>query len=206
MASLTSKVMLITRVVIISIGLIGNVISFIVFSRPVFRKNSISTYCRALAIFDFFSIGDLVISIGLGFFGTFYPYYADALCKAYIYTIFGFASIPGWILIAFSVDKVLTMKRIGTNILKKKSFQYGVVVAIAIVNLLLYIEIPIYLKLVTIDIYGTKINFCEISTLPFGTFIAIMLAAEEAWQRFASRSSSICSRLGYYPLLKIIHV
>ena len=174
MVNLTSKVMAILRLVIISIGLLGNVISFIVFSRPVFRKNSISTYCRALAIFDFFTIADLIISIGLGFFDTFYPFYSDTACKVYFYIIFGFASIPGWILIAFSLDKVLTMKRIWTNTLKKKSFQYGVVVEIVLINLLLYIEIPIYLKLVTFNIYGTKIDVCDTSTLPFGIIIATM--------------------------------
>ena len=172
MANLTSKIMVIIRLVMIIIGLIGNVISFIVFSRPVFRKNSISTYCRALAIFDFFTIADLIISIGFEFFDTFYPFYSDATCKVYFYIIVAFASIPSWILIAFSLDKVLTMKRIGTNTLKKKSFQYGIIAAVAIVNLLLYIEIPIYLKLVTIDFYDTKINICDISTLPFGTIIA----------------------------------
>ena len=170
--------MVIIRLVMIIIGLIGNVISFIVFSRPVFRKNSISTYCRALAIFDFFTIADLIASIGLGFFDTFYPFYSEVACKVYIYSIIGFASIPGWILIVFSLDKVLTMKRIGTDTLKKKSFQYGIIAAIALVNLLLYIEIPIYIQVVTIKVYGTTLNICDLSTLPFGTFVATMFLVE----------------------------
>ena len=178
MVSLTSRVMVITRVVMIFFSLIGNVISFIIFSRPVFRKNSISTYCRALAIFDFFTIADMIASIGLGFFDTFYPFYSDVACKAFMYSIVGFASIPGWILIAFSLDKVLTMKRIGTDTLKKKSFQYGIIAAIALVNLLLYIEIPIYIHVVTVKVYGTTINICDISTLPFGTFVATMFLVE----------------------------
>ena len=178
MVSLTSKIMVIIRLVMIIIGLIGNVISFIVFSRPVFRKNSISAYCRALAIFEFFSVAELIFSIGLGFFDTFYPFYSEAACKVYIYSIIGFASIPGWILIAFSLDKVLTMKRIGTSILKKKSFQYGIIVAVVLVNLLLYIGIPIYLKIVTFKAYGTTIYLCDSSTLPFGTFIAATFLIE----------------------------
>jgi hypothetical protein len=37
-------------------GVIGNIISFIVFSRKPFLKNPVSIYCRALAIFDMFII------------------------------------------------------------------------------------------------------------------------------------------------------
>ena len=178
MVSLTSKIMQFIRIVIITIGLFGNVISFIIFSRPVFRKNSISTYCRALAIFDFFTIADLIMSFGLGFFDTFYAQYSDATCKAYMYFIYGLASIPGWILIAFSLDKVLSMKRIWTNTLKKKSFQYGVVVAIALINILLYIEIPIYLKLTYINLFGVTRAICDTSTLSFGTFVSTMFLFE----------------------------
>jgi len=36
----------------VSIGLVGNLLSFLVYSRKAFKKNSINIYCRALAIVD----------------------------------------------------------------------------------------------------------------------------------------------------------
>ena len=73
------------RIAVITIGLIGNLITFIVFSRPVFSKNSISTYCRALAIFDCFSIYELVADVGLVSFNYFVPQKSDIGCKLYYY-------------------------------------------------------------------------------------------------------------------------
>ena len=176
--SLTSRIMLIIRCSSISIGLIGNVISFLVFSRPVFRKNSISTYFRALAVFDCFTISELVSTIYLLCYGLFYPQFSDFACKAYFYIGMAFGSIPGWILIAFSIDKVLNMMRIGTNVLRKRSFQYTVIFIIVLSNLLLYIGIAIYLKLVTIDFFGFPYLLCDTSTLSFGAFISTMFMIE----------------------------
>ena len=176
--SLTSRIMLIIRCSSISIGLLGNVISFLVFSRPVFRKNSISTYFRALAIFDCFTISELVSDIYLLCYGLFYPQFSDFACKAYFYIGMAFGSIPGWILIAFSIDKVLNMKRIGRGFIKKRSFQYAVIFIIVLINLLLYIGVAIYLKLVTIDFFGFPYILCDTSTLSFGAFISTMFMIE----------------------------
>jgi hypothetical protein len=176
--SLTSRIMLILRFAFIVIGLIGNVVSFLVFSRPVFRKNSISTYFRALAIFDCFTISELVSTIYVLFYGIFNGQTSDSACKEYFYVGIAFGSIPGWILIALSIDKVLNMKRIGANILRKRSFQYAVIFIIVLSNLLLYIGVAIYLKLVTIDLYGFPYILCDTSTLSFGAFISTMYMIE----------------------------
>ena len=185
MVYLLSKIFLIIRIVLIIVGLIGNVISFIIFSRPVFRKNSISTYYRALAIFDCFTICELIVSIGLVFFDTFYATSSDAGCKLFFYFGMGFASIPGWILIGFSIDKVLSMKRIGMNIVNKKSFQFGYILAVVLINLLLYIGVPIYLQVAHINVFGMTFDLCDPLTLSFGTFISTMFLVEGSVLPFA---------------------
>ena len=170
--SLTSEIMLILRFAFIVIGLIGNVISFIVFSRPVFKKNSISTYYRALAIFDCFTINELIATAYLLFFGEFLPQNSDTACKTYFYLGMAFTSVSGWILIAFSIDKILNMKKIATNIINKKSSQYAGIFLIVLSNMLLYIGVPIYLKVVTIYFYGIPIPICDLTNLSFGPFIS----------------------------------
>lgn len=53
-------VMIYCRITVISLELLGNIISFMVFSRKTFRNNSISTYFRALAVFDCLTIIQLI--------------------------------------------------------------------------------------------------------------------------------------------------
>lgn len=168
LVSQLSRVFLIIRIAIIISGLIGNIR----------RNNSISTYYRAIAIFDCFTIFDLIVSIGLVFFDTFYATYSDATCKLYFYVGMAFGSIPGWILIGFSIDKVLSMKRIGTNIFKKKSVHYGYILAVVLTNLLLYIGLPIYLQVTHFNVFGMTFDVCDSSTLSFGGFISTIYLVE----------------------------
>lgn len=85
------------------------------------------------------------------------------------------SSIPGWILVAFSVDKTLSMRKKPIVILKKKSFQWSVVAAIVLANLILYIEIPITLHLKSYSSIQ-NILYCDLATLDyFKPFIIINL-------------------------------
>lgn len=161
------------RAALILLGLIGNIVSFVVFSRPVFSKNSISTYSRALAIFESYTLGQLITDIVLLTNNFLYLANSNILwCKVSFYMNTGLAAIPGWILIAFSIDKILNMKRIKSNWLKKRWAQYTTVLGLAVFNLLLYIEIPIFLAPVTIPY--TSITICDTSLLSFGTAFNIL--------------------------------
>lgn len=155
------------RIAVITIGLIGNVLTFIIFSRPAFNKNSISIYCRALAIIDCFTIIRLISDIGYLIFDYYVPLKSELGCKLFNYIIPSFDSISAWILIAFSIDKLLSMKN-KAKFVKKRSFQFAVISAIILIELLLYVEIPIYL--VRVIKSNTTIN-CDVSTISFGTVI-----------------------------------
>lgn len=166
---------------VILMGLIGNAITYIIYSRPVFRKNSISTYCRALALFECFTIVDLIYEYGITFFNTFLANYSDVACVVYYYIGLAFGSIPGWILIAFSVDKLLIMKNIGSSLIKRQQFQYTIIAFIVLINLLLYIKIPIDLRLTTVNMTLNTTSFtyfiCDAS-LPAYTFVSEMYLIE----------------------------
>ena len=51
------------EVAVISIGLIGNLLTIIVFLRKTFRNNSISTYCRALAVVECLTLSNFAIAL-----------------------------------------------------------------------------------------------------------------------------------------------
>lgn len=170
----------ISLIVISIIGIVGNVISFIVFSRKTFRNNSINIYCRALAIFDMFIIYIVIINVYYISAGSFIIYYSDAVCAAFSYAYRSFGSIPGWILIAFSCDKVLTMRKLSAG-MKRPIIHYSIIVLIVLFNLLLYIEIPIQLKLVTVKQNGVVMRYiCDVSTLSYGNVLNIIYIIESS--------------------------
>ena len=113
----------ITIATIIGSGFIGNVISFIIFSRETFRKNSISTYCRALAIVECLTLSNFAIAVFQLVNNQELADQNDALCKILYYIPTLFNSLPAWILVAFSLDKLLSMRTRQIAILKKKWFQ-----------------------------------------------------------------------------------
>jgi hypothetical protein len=61
-----------------------------------------------------------------------------------------YTSLPGWILAAFSIDKMLNMRTSPPKILKSKLFQWSVVAGIVVFHMLIYSELLISLKLIQI--------------------------------------------------------
>ena len=166
----------ISRIAVLSIGILGNIISFIVFSRKTFRKNSISTYCQALSVFDCLTIIQLVKDIYLMYYSNqvFFENINNSTCRLFYYLSMQYTAIPGWILVAFSIDKMLNMRTSCPNLLKSKLFQWSVVAAIVIVHLLLYSELLISLQLEPLP-FLPQIQICN---YPFLSYLNIFLYAQ----------------------------
>lgn len=136
------------RIGSISVGLVGNILSFFVFSRKSFRRNSINVYFRALAISDSIIIivqlvGDIArLTANIDLYSP-----INELCKLtyYIYTII--SPISGWILATFAIDKAISVVCINRfRFIQKRSFQLAIIALIVLINSLIYIEIPIALN------------------------------------------------------------
>lgn len=101
---------IIARFAIVTIGLVGNFISFLIFSRKSFKNNSINVYSRALAISDSIIVG-FEFSTDLAW--VFYKYdlfsSSTLLCKVSSFVFVGFSPLSGWILVAFSIDKLVNV-------------------------------------------------------------------------------------------------
>lgn len=150
------------------LGIIGNLISFVVFCRPVFTKNSISVYCCALAIFDsFLAINQLYIDIYLSL-DYFPPEHSDIVCKIYYYITTAFSGIPAWILVAFSIDKILSMRKSRRlELIKKRSFQFGIIAVFAISNILIFSEVLALIGLVPVDESNFTEFTCDLTEMPY---------------------------------------
>ena len=86
-----------------------------------------------------------------------------------------------WIMVAFSLDKLLCMRAKTILILKKKWFQWSIVAGIILINTAIYIHMPILMKrreifpgyfmcdLSTINLLNVNIivNLVESSFIPF---------------------------------------
>ena len=170
-----STMNIVTEAVVL-IGLIGHVITFLIFSRSKFRTNSIGIYCRALAIFDSNILCYAVMNLIEILNGYSTAFSSEIACKVYAYTLYALGSISGWIIIAFSVDKLLSLRRV-TSTMKRPIIYYLILTAIVLIHLTLYVVILIYLRPVDIPGYGV---LCDVSTLWFGETLNIVYMAESS--------------------------
>jgi hypothetical protein len=147
------------RIPMMVIGLVGNVLSFLVFSRRKFTDHSISIYCRALAISDSFTLYQLVFDIIYYAFNILLSSQSEFWCKLNFYLIISLSSTSTWILVAFSLDKMVQVlgKTQKYPYIKKKKFQLIVVCSIVVLHALLYSFIPILLELKQV----TGFNFTD---------------------------------------------
>jgi hypothetical protein len=144
------------RIPLYVVGLFGNILSFLVFSRKSFSGNSISIYCRALIISEFFVLMPLALDIGLTFKSDL-TVVSNFFCKFSYYIIISGSSTPGWILAVLSLDKMLCIRWINKFLLiKKRSFQLTVVLVIAISNLFLYLLLPFGMQIETISVESSN--------------------------------------------------
>jgi hypothetical protein len=173
--------MTISRAMIVLLGILGNIISFIVFSRKTFRNNSISTYCRALAVLDCLTIIELIENVYriVNFRSyIFFSNESDIWCKLFYYLSAQYSAIPAWILVAFSVDKMLNMRISPPQMLKSKLFQWMIVTGIVLLHFILYIELLTSLKLEISPFNKTYYNSSYVCNYTFLSYFYPLLYAQ----------------------------
>ena len=200
--------MTICRLTLTSMGVAGNIMSFIIFSRKTFRNNSISTYCRALAVLDCLILIQFIADVYSFINLTAFYNMNDTSCKLFYYFSILYTSIPGWILVAFSVDKMLNMRTSSPSIIKSKFFQWLVVAGIVIIHFILFVELLISLQVVPL-FFMPSIKFCNFPFLSYFTLFvyinfseacvipfAIMIVSSIVTIRLLKKSRSSIERIG----------
>ena len=161
---------------LIGISLIGNVISIIIYSRKTFRNNSISTYCIALSMNEFFALLRFTSNIYILAYNVNLIDQSDVLCKVYTYISTIYAAVQAWIIVAFSIDKLLNMRMNSIAIIKKKWFQLSVVAAIVLFNIFLYLELAILVKRREV---APGRFICDQTTIGFFSTLMIVIVFEQ---------------------------
>lgn len=157
-------------------GILGNICSFIVFSRPTFAKSSIRVYCKFLALFDLFTLFNLVDGL-VGFIIGYSPLNnLTYICQLGFYITVGISPIPGWILVLFSIDQLITVsmtKRF--SFIKAKRFQYALIAALFLFHCGIYSPVVLMVDVHNItDENGTVLFLsCDSFTLILPLFYLV---------------------------------
>lgn len=111
-----------------ALTILGSILSLIIFSRPVFKRRTISFYCKCLAVFDMFSVFNLAFGITINIINVELIKNFDPICRFFYFISFSISPIPGWILVYLSVDQLFTVSMTKKfSFIKSRFFQYGVV-------------------------------------------------------------------------------
>ena len=165
-------------VITIGIGFIGHIVSIIVFLRKPFRANSISTYCISLGIVECLVLLRFAQNIALIAYDiNSLSDLSDELCKWIPYFITLLSSIQPFIMVVFSIDKLLSMSMRTRSfpILKKKWFQLSIVAGIVLFNVAIYIYFPILIK--RREVSPGRLVCDQTATSLFALYITVLLIA-----------------------------
>lgn len=134
-----SKMIINMYPVISAIGLVTNILSFIVFSRKKFKKTVFSIYFRFLIIFD-----TLALLVPINKFlelnlAIVISHNTTLLCKIRMYYEFVITPISSWILVVISLDRYLGIAYpFGFVMHKKSKFQIRVCLGILLFHLVYF--------------------------------------------------------------------
>lgn len=115
-------------------GLIQNILTFVIFSRKPFANSSIGFYGKALVVFDSFMAFNFACGVASVVMGGIIIHRVDILCRLHFLITVIVSPIPGWILVVFSIDQMLSVCVSATRFgfVRQRWFQY---MAIAITSL-----------------------------------------------------------------------
>ncbi len=105
-----NQILLIYPWIMILIGTISNILSFLVFTRPKLRKSSTFFYLSCLCIVDLLTLYTFCINfIGLYLFTIDIQLLNPVLCRIYSFLVYFLPQLSGWIVAAVSFDRVISI-------------------------------------------------------------------------------------------------
>jgi hypothetical protein len=139
------NIFLILYMVIFIFGLLGNILSFVVFSRKKFKKTLFSIYFRVLNIADIYTILFALVDFLKYKLGHDMEKISIFFCKTTFYSLFAVSPISGHILAIISIDRFITTRFPNRFTIKNKtSFQIFICFFICLFNLSYYTPMIVF--------------------------------------------------------------
>ena len=165
---------------LISFGLVSNIISFIIYTRKVFSKQSIGTYLSWLSISNLIAILTLIENL----FNNFESPWTRTLfyCKFYVYLHYINLQYCSWILVINSFDHLISVTmafKYKVKFLQQKCYQItillGVLVILFLVNIPMLLNSFFNKKIFGCDIYPKLAYLIDILDMIVGTLAPFFL-------------------------------
>ena len=142
---LITKVVIYCYPIVLIMGAVGNVFSFIIFSRNKFRNTSFSLYFRVLAFSDTFTLLYIINDIPNALFGHDLQNRSYFWCKIFRYGLYSIAPVSGWILVVVSLDRMLSIIKPNKFLfMKQTKTQIIICILILVFDLIYYIPLILY--------------------------------------------------------------
>lgn len=156
---IVQEITLVLYPVIYIMGITGNFISLMVFSRKKFKNTLFEVYFRVLSVVDTFTLMYVLVDFinykyGINLYLTNYT-----LCKLGLYLVYVVAPMSGWILVTVSFDRMVNV--LNPSSLKfrnEKLFQIGICLFILIYNLAFYSPLIMFTEYKMVFSNETKRN------------------------------------------------
>lgn len=150
--------------VIAVLGTIGNLLTFVVFSRKRFKNYSFSLYLRIMVISDTIVLLHSVRIFCTTVLNMDISLVSDLICKLSDYSNYVAAALSVWLLALVSFDRLISIVfPFRFLIFKKRHFQLIVVSVLIAYSLFLYLPMPIYTDI--INEFRNKTNETNTSRL-----------------------------------------
>ena len=152
--------------IVILVGVFGNILAFIIFSRKNFKNTIFRVYFRVLVINDIYTLSYLATSNFLdGIYEIVLINGSDLLCKLKYISIYAIPANSSWILVVISLDRSISIIKPKKFSFKNNYlFQICVCVFITLFNLVYYFQLY-FSKIETINsnnsTNNTKCNYYD---------------------------------------------
>jgi hypothetical protein len=129
-------------IVVIILGVGGNIFALVIFSRKKFQNTIFSTYFRFLCIFDTFAILFVIDDFILYQFDIYLKGLNLFSCRLVMYISYITPSVSSWMLVVISFDRLISIVKPSRYLIRKKlRFQFMICACVMVFNFIYYIQL-----------------------------------------------------------------
>lgn len=156
---LVHKSLLYASLLLVVIGLPGNVLMFAIFSRQTLSKLSVSVYFRAMALSNLFININWLKKFSEYQYGFVVIDQSDFLCKSVMFTIYTISAMAAWFMVVAGLDRFIVIVYPNRFLfIQKPRFTLSIVVLITIYNIIFNFHILFDTSLTLIANYTDTAN------------------------------------------------
>jgi len=144
-----------TLIIILVLGLIGNLSGYIVISNKKVEKIGPIKMLKFLFLADTLYLLQIIMNFVISGLGIDFSIMNSIYCKLYRYLMYSYDAVSPWILVYFITDRLLTIIY-SKKILRQKNIQSLYFICLIIFNLGLYVPVGIYYDVVTYSVSSNE--------------------------------------------------